>query len=288
VKHWLLAARPKTLSAAIVPVLIGSALAAHEPAAITWSIFFCALVGAVLIQIATNLINDALDFKKGADTGERIGPTRVTQAGLVSSESVMRAAWLCLAGAAACGIPLIYRGGWPMLAIGLASIALAYGYTGGPFPLAYHGLGEVFVIVFFGFIAVGGTFYAHSLQLTQSALLAGYAAGSLATVLIVINNLRDVEGDRRSDKRTTVVRFGKTFARTEIVAFALTPFAAVATIAWIQNRWSLLVTLLALPLAVVVIVRSLRANGAELNRCLALAGALQWAFGILFVLGSMF
>src|SRR5690348_8747210 len=121
---WLLAARPKTLSAAIVPVLIGSALAAHEPPAVSWWVFFCALGGSVLIQIATNLINDAIDFKKGADTGERLGPIRVTQAGLVSAEAVMRAAWLCLVGAALCGIPLLYRGGWPILIVGLASIAM--------------------------------------------------------------------------------------------------------------------------------------------------------------------
>ncbi len=287
-KHWLLAARPKTLSAAIVPVLIGSALAAHEPPAITWWVFACALSGALLIQIATNLINDALDFRKGTDAGDRLGPLRVTQAGLASEEAVMRGAWICLGLAALCGIPLIYRGGWPMLIVGLASILMAYAYTGGPYPLAYHGLGELFVILFFGFIAVGGTFYVHSLQLTQSALLAGYSAGALATVLIVINNLRDVDGDRRSNKRTTVVRFGEGFARAEIVLFALTPFPAVALIAWMQDRWWLLLTLAALPLALLVIVRSRKSRGAELNRCLALAGALQWAFGLLFVLGSMF
>lgn len=282
-RAWIAAARPKTLSAAVVPVLIGTALASHEPAAISWGVFFCALFGAVLIQIATNLINDALDFKKGADTAERLGPVRVTQAGLIRPETVMTAAWVCLMGAALCGIPLIVRGGWPMLVIGLASIALAYAYTGGPYPLAYRGLGEVFVLIFFGLVAVGGTFYAHSLQLTRGALLAGFAAGSLATVLIVINNLRDVDGDRRSDKRTTVVRFGERFARLEIAFFALAPFVAVALI----GRPGLLVTLVALPLAIAVIVRVLRSHGAELNRCLALAGGLQWLFGLLFVIGSM-
>jgi 1,4-dihydroxy-2-naphthoate polyprenyltransferase len=283
IRTWLLAARPKTLSAAVVPVLMGSALAAHEPAAITWWVFFCALIGAVLIQIATNLINDALDFRKGADTAERLGPVRVTQAGLMRPETVMTAAWVCLMGAALCGIPLIVRGGWPILVIGLASIAAAYAYTGGPYPLAYRGLGEVFVVIFFGLIAVGGTFYAHSLQWTRGALLAGFAAGSLATVLLVINNLRDVDGDRRSDKRTTVVRFGERFARIELAFFALAPFAAVALI----GRPGLLLTLAALPLAVAVLVRVMRSRGAELNRCLGMAGALQWLFGVLFVTGSM-
>ncbi len=284
---WLLAARPKTLSAAVVPVLIGSALASHEPPGVTWWVFFCALAGSVLIQVATNLINDALDFKKGTDTAERLGPIRVTQAGLISAEGVLRMAWICLILAALCGIPLLNRGGWPMLIVGLASILAAYGYTGGPYPLAYHGLGELFVIVFFGFVAVGGTFYAHSLQLTRSALLAGFATGALAAVLIVINNLRDVAGDRTSNKRTLAVRFGETFARAEVAFFALVPFVAIVWLAWLRTQWGLLMPLAALPLALFVLVCVHRSRGAELNRCLALAGGLQWAFGLLFVLGAL-
>ena len=286
-RAWILAARPKTLSAAVVPVLVGSVLAARKPTAITWWVFACALIGAVLIQIATNFINDALDFKKGVDTSERLGPLRVTQAGLISAEAVMRAAWLCLFGAALCGIPLIYRGGWPMLVVGLASIAAAYAYTGGPYPLAYHGLGELFVLVFFGLVAVGGTFYVHSLQLTAPALIAGLAVGSLATVLIVINNLRDLENDRKSNKRTLAARFGERFARAEVAFFALAPLVAIPWIAWLGDQPWLLVTLVALPLALGVIFRVKRSRGAELNRCLAMAGGLQWAFGILFIIGCI-
>jgi 1,4-dihydroxy-2-naphthoate octaprenyltransferase len=276
---WILAVRPKTLSAAIVPVLMAAALARR----VDWAIFACALAGAVLIQIATNLINDAIDFHKGTDTGERLGPVRVTQAGLISPRRVMGAAWVCLFGAALCGVPLILRGGWPMLAIGLASMALAYGYTGGPYPLAYHGLGELFVMLFFGLIAVGGTYYVLTLELTRDALLAGLAAGSLATVLLVINNVRDVEGDRRSEKRTLAVRFGEVFARAEVALFALLPFAVVMLI----DR-HLLLTLVALPLAIALILRVRRSHGAELNRCLAMAGGLQWTFGLLFVIGCLF
>jgi 1,4-dihydroxy-2-naphthoate polyprenyltransferase len=286
-KSWLLAARPKTLSAAIVPVLAGTALAAREASGVIWWVFACALFGAVFIQIATNFINDALDFKKGTDTGERLGPTRVTQAGLLSADGVMRGAWVCLILAAMCGVPLLYRGGWPMLVVGLTSIFAAYAYTGGPYPLAYHGLGEVFVVIFFGLVAVGGTFYALTLRLTRSSLMAGLAVGSLATVLLVINNLRDVEGDRRNNKRTLAARFGERFARAEVVVFALVPFAVVALLAWRQGRLGLLLTLLALPWALLVIARSLRLRGAELNRVLAMAGALQWAFGVLFVIGSI-
>lgn len=286
-RNWVLAARPKTLSAAAVPVMIGSALAASEPEGVSWWMFTCALLGAILIQIATNFINDALDFRKGTDTAERLGPIRVTQAGLLSAESVMRGAWACLFLAALCGIPLILRGGWPMLAIGLASIAAAYAYTGGPYPLAYHGLGELFVMLFFGVIAVCGTFYAHSLRLTGAVVVAGIGVGALANVLLVINNLRDVENDRRSNKRTLAVRFGERFARAEIVTFTLLPFVTAGILAWAERRLGLLATLLALPIALIVILRTRGTSGAGLNPFLALAGALQWAYGILFVIGSL-
>jgi 1,4-dihydroxy-2-naphthoate octaprenyltransferase len=274
---WLLAARPKTLSAAIVPVLMGTALAAPD---ISWPLFACTLLGAVLIQIATNFINDALDFRKGADTAERLGPLRVTQAGLLSADAVMRGAYICLFGAALCGIPLIVRAGWPLLAIGVASMALAYAYTGGPYPLAYKGLGELFVILFFGVIAVSGTYYVQTLRITREVLLAGFAAGCLATVLLVINNLRDLENDRRSNKKTLAARFGETFARIEVIFFALAPFAAVFVINWIP--------LIALPLALLVIACAMRSRDRALNRCLGMAGALQWAFGILFVIACSF
>jgi 1,4-dihydroxy-2-naphthoate octaprenyltransferase len=287
VNRWLVAARPKTLSAAVVPVLMGTLLAAQEPEGVTWWVFACALAGALLIQIATNFINDALDFKKGADTSERLGPIRVTAAGLLSAESVMRGAWVCLIGAALCGIPLLYRCGWPMLLVGLASIAAAYAYTGGPYPLAYHGLGELFVVLFFGLVAVGGTFYAHSLRLTTSALLAGYAAGSLAVVLLVINNLRDVDSDRRSNKRTLAVRFGERFARAEVVFFTLAPFVAIAVMAWMRGQWGFLLPLATVPMALLVIRRAFHSQGAQLNRALAIAGASQWMFGLLFVTGAL-
>ncbi len=282
-KPWLLAARPKTLSASVVPVLIGTALA---PRPIRWSMFACALAGALLIQIATNFINDALDFRKGADTSERLGPLRVTQAGLVTAEGVMRAAWICFSGAALCGIPLILRGGWPLVAIGTLSIAAAYAYTGGPYPLAYNGLGELFVMIFFGFVAVGGSYYVQALTITPAAILGGFSAGSLAVVLLVINNLRDVESDRKTNKRTMAVRMGVQFSRYEIAAFALAPFLAQIAITELQKSEWMFVPLVSLLLALEVIRRVFRSTGRELNRCLAIAGALQWLFGILFVTGA--
>jgi 1,4-dihydroxy-2-naphthoate octaprenyltransferase len=273
VNAWVLAARPKTLSAAVVPVLAGAALV-RTP--LKWGLLACTLVGAVFIQIATNYINDALDFKKGADTGERLGPTRATAAGLLSANAVMMGAYLCFGVAAACGVPLIIHAGWPLLAIGLTSIAAAYAYTGGPYPLAYHGLGEIFVIVFFGIVAVGGTYFVQTLGWTTDITIAGFGVGCLATVLLVINNLRDVASDRVSNKRTTVVRFGETFARVEIALCALLPFAAAI---YLRRLY----TLIALPLAIVVIVSAWRGSGRSLNKSLALAGLLQWCYGLLFL-----
>jgi 1,4-dihydroxy-2-naphthoate polyprenyltransferase len=280
---WLLAARPKTLSAAVVPVLIGTALV---PPPIRWTMFACALIGALFIQIGTNLVNDALDFRKGADAGERLGPTRVTQAGLLSAGAVMRAALICFVLAAVCGVPLIVRGGWPLAAIGVASIVTAYAYTGGPYPLAYNGLGEPFVLLFFGFVAVGGSYYVQTLRIDRAVIAAGFAAGSLACVLLVINNLRDVDGDRISNKRTMAVRFGEGFARFEVVFFAVAPFLAVMFVAqWRRHDWMLL-PLALFPMALSLITRTNRSSGRDLNRCLALAGAMQWLFGILFVIGT--
>jgi 1,4-dihydroxy-2-naphthoate octaprenyltransferase len=273
IRPWVLAARPKTLSAAIVPVLVGASLVRGP---LHWGLLAATLGGSVLIQIATNYINDALDFKKGTDTHERLGPLRVTQAGLLQADAVLRGAYVCFFGAALCGLPLILHAGWPLAAIGAASIVAAYAYTGGPYPLAYHGLGELFVIAFFGVVAVGGTYYVQTLAIERRVLLAGFGVGCLATVLLVINNLRDVAGDRANRKRTTVVRFGETFARIEIAFCALLPFA----IALVLQRWWVL---LALPLAAFVIVSAWRGSGRALNKSLALAGMLQWCYGLLFL-----
>ena len=274
-KAWLLASRPKTLSASIVPVLVGTAMARD----VNWFIFIYTLIGAIFIQIGTNLVNDALDFKRGADTAGRLGPLRVTQAGLLSANTVLIGAIVCFAIATLCGIPLILRAGWPLVVIGVTSIVAAYAYTGGPYPLAYHGLGELFVLIFFGCIAVGGSYYVQRLTIDARVLVAGFAVGCLAVGLLAINNLRDVNSDRASNKKTLVVRFGEKFGRGEIAFCAIAPFVAIAMINW----WPLI----ALPLAFLVLRCVWRAKGAELNRCLLMAGALQWAFGVLFVIGAL-
>jgi len=286
VNPWLLAARPKTLAAAVTPVLVGTSLAFVDLSAIHWPSFVFALLGATFIQIGTNYVNDALDFKKGADTHARLGPLRVTQAGLLDADAVLRGAYVCFGLAALCGIPLILRGGWPIAIVGIASIAAAYAYTGGPFPLAYHGLGELFVMLFFGFTAVCGSFYLQRLTLDATAWIDGFAVGSLSVVILAINNLRDIDNDRASNKRTLAARFGSTFAHAEILVFALVPFLCVAAIAYLRHSANLMLPMLALIPALALLLRVARSRGAELNRCLALAGALEWVFGILYVFGA--
>ena len=213
---WLLAVRPKTLPAAAAPVLIGSGLAALRgvfsplPA-------LAALAGAVSIQVATNLANDYFDFVRGADTADRVGPVRVTQSGLIPPQRVLRATSVALGGAAVVGGYLVWVGGVPILVIGLFSLACAVGYSAGPFPLAYHGLGDVFVFVFFGLVAVAGTYYVQALTFTSESLLAGAGVGALSTAVLVVNNLRDVGTDARAGKRTLAVRLGVGWTRAQYV-----------------------------------------------------------------------
>lgn len=283
---WILAARPKTLAAAVVPVLVGTALARNAGTATHWTIFLLALTGAVCIQIGTNLVNDAIDFKKGTDTAERLGPLRVSQAGLLPADSVLRGAYLCFFLAACCGIPLILRGGLPILIIGITSILAAYAYTGGPYPLAYHGLGELFVMIFFGFVSVGGSYFLQRLLIDRAALVAGFACGSMAITLLAINNLRDLPNDRASSKRTMAARFGEGFARAEIRMAAMAPFLALLFLAWMRD-WHLLGALVALPIAILLLRRVARSEGASLNSCLAIAGMLEWTFGLAFVLSAL-
>jgi 1,4-dihydroxy-2-naphthoate octaprenyltransferase len=283
---WFLAARPKTLAAAVVPVLVGTSLAVNAHTPLHWQPFLFALGGALFIQIGTNLVNDALDFKRGADTHERLGPMRVTQAGLLSANAVLVGAYVSFGLAALCGIPLIVRGGWPIVVIGVASIVAAYAYTGGPYPLAYHGLGEVFVLVFFGLTAVGGSYYLQRLTIDIPALLAGFVCGALAVILLAINNLRDIPNDRASNKRTLAARFGERFARGEIEWAAMLVYLATIVLAYVRD-WHLLAPLLTMPLAVALVQRVKHSDGAALNRCLGMAGALEWLYGITFVIGAV-
>jgi 1,4-dihydroxy-2-naphthoate polyprenyltransferase len=282
---WILAARPRTLGAAVVPVLAGTALAfaARSLDPLTTILI---LACAVLIQIATNYFNDAIDHAKGADTAARIGPTRVTNAGLLAPRAVMRGGAVCLAMAVLLSVPLVLHGGWPIVVIGLFSLLFAYAYTGGPFPLAYLGLGEIFVVLFFGIIAVAGTFYLNTLAWSWESVLAGLQIGLHSSVLLAVNNLRDIESDRAAGKRTLAARFGLTFARRENAALVMAPF--FSGIAWLPlgYLWAFLLPLMTLPLAWWLARACLAAApDRSVNRLLAQAAALHAAFGLLLALG---
>lgn len=235
VSAWLQAARPKTLNAAAAPVLVGAGLAEAHGAFALLPVL-AALTGAIFIQIGTNFANDYYDFVRGGDTPDRVGPVRVTQAGLIPPKHVRRGMVAVLTAAASVGIYLVVVGGWPIVWIGLASLFCAVAYTGGPYPLAYHGLGDPFVFVFFGLIAVGGTYWVQALALPGDVLLAGAGIGALSTAILVANNLRDIDTDTSAGKRTLAVRLGRSGSRVEyailmVVGFTV-PVLGVGVYQW--------------------------------------------------------
>lgn len=288
VYSWLLAFRFKTLTAAVVPVLVATCLALAVGQFHGWWVSICALLGAFAIQIATNLLNDAIDFKKGADTEHRLGPQRVTQSGLLTEKQVFFMGLFFLLLAVGFGFPLVLRGGFPIIGLGLVSLFLAYGYTGGPFPLAYLGLGDLFVVLFFGLFAVGGTYYLQSLEMTDLALVAGLQVGCLSTVLIAINNLRDSQTDVLVHKKTLAVRFGDNFVRFEIVVLMILIYGlSFYYFLFLQKPWTLL-SFLTLPLALILCKIIFKTDEKKkLNKALGLAALHQMAFGVLLSIGLL-
>lgn len=276
-KAWLLAFRPKTLPAAVVPVWMGNLpllAAAHRGEPFSWLLFSATLVSCLCIQIATNLFNDAIDSRRGADTAERLGPRRATASGLLSAGVVLAGAFAFCALAALMATPLILHRGWIIVAIGAISLLLAYGYTGGPYPLAYNGLGEVFVILFFGLVAVGGSYFAQSGRSPGAAeWIVALQVGCFSSVLIAVNNLRDRREDAASNKRTLAVRFGERFARWEIALFCLGP-ALLGLAGREAGEWRLaLPAALVLPLSLRIVTGVFRtAPSRAYNRFLALGG----------------
>jgi 1,4-dihydroxy-2-naphthoate octaprenyltransferase len=283
---WILAFRPKTLVAGAIPVLVGSLANTLPLAQVDWGIVISALLSSVLLTIAVNLINDALDSKKGADTSERIGPIRVTQSGLLSQKQVISAGIAVLALTFIAALPLILKGGIPVLAFVLVSLLCSYLYTGGPYPLSYNGLGELFVILFYGFGAVLCTYYLQMGTLTGDAFIASLQIGLLATVLIAINNLRDVQEDTKTGKKTLAVRFGVPFAKAELTLLIGLPFL-------LNFYWYFTDRFLAffLPSTALLIGINLargiwkHAPSRLYNRYLGEASLLLAVFGILLILG---
>ena len=283
IRAFLLATRPKTLPAAIVPVWTGTVLAWKLSG--SWSLLpaIATLLGAVCIQIATNFFNDAIDAAKGADTERRTGPQRATASGLMSRRAVMISGGIFLAAATVCGLYLFQVAGWPILAIGIPSMFLAYGYTGGPFPLAYRGMGELFVLVFFGWVAVAGTVYIQLQEWRLESLLLGSQIGLLSCVLISINNLRDREEDATTGKRTLAVRWGPKPARLMIWAEIKLPVILGVLWVFLGQPW---LTLAILPVLSIGLRLSWSAltepEGPGMNRMLALSGLQLVAFAGLF------
>jgi 1,4-dihydroxy-2-naphthoate polyprenyltransferase len=282
-RAWLLATRPATLLAALAPIAVGSAVA-HAEGGFAAGPALAALAGALLLQIASNLWNDASDFERGADTADRLGPTRAAAAGLLSPRALRAGVAVCFAAALACGVYLTARAGWPVVAIGLCSMAAALAYTGGPYPLGYHGLGDLFVVIFFGEVAVAGTAFVQLGHLPGWALVAGLPVGALATAILVVNNLRDRSTDRAAGKRTLVVRFGAGFARAEYAALLVIAFAVPLALAAWRGPW-LLLPLAAAPLALHRLRQIARRDGAELNPSLKATAQLLLVHGLLFAAG---
>jgi len=288
VRIWLMAARPRTLPAAVAPVLVGTALAGYlhvfHPLR-----FIAALLGAIFIQVGTNLSNDYSDARRGADTEDRLGPVRVTAGGLVPPKQVLIATYLSFGVAVLAGVYLVAVAGWQLLLVGAASILAGVLYTGGPKPYGYEGLGELFVFLFFGIVAVAGSFFVQVTHLDWEAFALAIPVGLLAAGILMVNNARDIDTDRRAGKRTLAVRLGRgqartLFAGTVYLAFILTPITWLfgPTTPWVLLPW------LTLPIAAQVVrtVRN-RTDGPSLNQALAQTGILQLAFCVLLAAGLL-
>ncbi|MBL7545661.1 MAG: 1,4-dihydroxy-2-naphthoate octaprenyltransferase [Bdellovibrionaceae bacterium] len=282
----VLAFRPKTLTASLVPCLAATALAVTTSPDVQWWIFSYALMASFFIQIGTNLVNDAMDFKKGADTDARMGPQRITHAGILTAQQVLLLATLFFLGAVVLGFPLVKEGGTPIVTIGILSVLMGYGYTAGPYPLAYRGLGDLFVILFFGLAAVMGLFFLHTKMWTIDSFILGLQIGLHATVLIAINNLRDIDGDAKVNKRTLAVRLGISGAKKEIYFLCLAPFVLQAY--WLVHGHYLatLLPFIALPLAIKIIKNVQNtAPSVQYNKFLGQSAGLHLIFGLLISIG---
>lgn len=284
---WVLAARPKTLPAAVGPILVGAALALAD------NVFqlgpaLAALLCALLLQIGSNFANDYFDFYKGADTHERLGPTRVTSAGLLTPDAMRWGMVVVFGAAALVGLYLIWVGGWPILIAGLAALLAAIAYTGGPFPFGYYGLGDLFVFLFFGLVAVCGTYYVQAHTLPAAVVWAAVPPGLLITAILVVNNLRDLETDRRANKRTLAVRLGRRGTQVEYVLLLLIAYLTPLWL-WLGEGGSpwVLLPWFSLPLTMPLLRAVFTTQGKPLNATLAGTARLSLLFSILLAAGLL-
>ena len=285
---WLMAARPRTLSLSVTPVLVGTAMAWAADGEVPWLAVLAALIASAFIQLGTNLHNDAADFERGSDGPDRIGPPRVTATGLLSATTVNRGAFVCFGIAALLGLYLTYVGGWPILLIGILSIAAGWGYTGGPYPIAYTPFGEVFVVAFFGVTAVAGTFFLCRGHISASALTSGLAIGSLTGAVLLVNNYRDAESDARVGRRTLPIVTGNATTVAIYAALMLLPFALLPLVGSGLPRGNVWPAFFALPFALALIWRFARElRGPAFNRILVQTVQVQLAFSLLLSVGLL-
>ncbi|MCP3849836.1 MAG: 1,4-dihydroxy-2-naphthoate polyprenyltransferase [Gammaproteobacteria bacterium] len=283
---WWLAIRPKTLSISLTPVILGSALAWNHHALFSLITFSIILISALCIQIGTNLYNDAADFEKGADTPERLGPQRAAQQGWLNARQIKLGAFISFSIAFICGVYLALLGGITIIILGLLSIFCGYAYTAGPKPIAYSPLGELFVMIFFGFIAVGGTYFLQSQSITPSVILISSSIGSIAAAILLVNNYRDLEGDQKVNKLTLVHYIGRPAAQKIYMAMIIYPYALLLLI--VHESWFMLLPLLSLPLAIKLIQYFLQLEiSSELNNVLARTAQLQLVYALLLSLALL-
>jgi len=286
VKAWLLAIRPPTLTAAVVPVAVGTGVAVGDGYRAPLAAL-AALVGALALQIGANFANDLSDFRRGADNESRLGPPRATQLGLLTQRQVTQGILVAFAVATLAGLYLVYVGGWPIIAIGLSSMIAAVTYTGGPWPFGYRGLGEVFVFIFFGVVAVAGTYFVQSGEVNGHVLAASIPVSLTVTAILVVNNVRDIDTDRHAGKYTLAVYLGRRLARTEFVLVVAGAYLAAGSL-WLLGGYSgwVFLSWLSVPAAVVPIGTVLaKTDGPGLNQALRSTARLHLLFGILLAVG---
>lgn len=287
-RAWKLAIRPRTLPAAAAGVLMGGALAWHDGFFRLDATLAC-LFTALLLQIGSNLANDVFDFEHGTDTSERLGPVRVTQAGLLTPTQVKYGMAIVFGLAALSGLYLAWLGGWPIIIIGLAAILSAIAYTGGPFPLGYYGLGDVFVFIFFGLVSVAGTYYVQAGFISAAAWWMSIPPGLIITAILVVNNLRDLENDRKAGKHTLAVILGERVTKMQYLICMMAAYLVLPLSAWLEIvPWSSLLTWSSLPLAIRTTHVVFAHKGRLLNAALAGTGQTALVFSILFWAGLSF
>lgn len=286
IKALLLATRPKTLPASIIPVAIGSSLA-YKFSIFNLPIFLLIMLCTLLIQIITNYINEIYDFKKGADTEERLGPKRHVATGDISPKQMKIISSILIILCFSLGLLIVDYSGIEILFVGIISLVFAWGYTGGPYPLAYNGLGELFVLVFFGLVAVSGTYYVYSNELTLFSILAGISPGLLSVNILAVNNLRDINTDPKANKITLAVKVGEMWAKRLYSISNALAYLSVVIIAFLVDSYYILLPLLTIPISIKLVKGVYTQKGKDLNKVLEGTAKLLLLFGLLFIIGIM-